>query len=110
MLRKAETDVPKQVFDTHDFALLLGADDGCTAGCCAGVLDYRQTEFLQGGVHEDQEVFFVLEGSGEAKIGQLVFPIREGTAFVAPAGQRHFIRRSPDCSHVKLFFVHAAAK
>lgn len=103
-----EESCKREIFPSHDFQDLLTTQNGCVAGCHAGILSYRQIEFLQGGTHEDQEGFFVLEGSGFARVGGETFPLRPGTAFLAPAGVPHFIRRDDSCEAVKLFFFHAA--
>lgn len=97
-------------FEYHDYVELLGESNGCTAGCRTGLLSYRQTEFIQGGVHDDQEGFYVLEGHGWAKVGEDEFPIAPGSSFIAPAGLWHYIRRDDDCPCVKLFFFHAAVE
>ena len=96
-------------FEHHDYMELLNSVNGCTAQCRSGLLYYRQTAFLQGGVHDDQEGFYVLEGHGRAKVGDCEFPISPGSCFVAPAGKEHYICRDGDCPYVKLFFFHAAA-
>lgn len=96
-----------QHFEHHDYLELLGEENGCRAGCRTGLLVYRQTEFIQGGVHEDQEGFYVLEGRGRAKVGEEVFSLEPGTSFIAPAGMEHYICRDADCPYIKLFFFHA---
>lgn len=98
-----------QHFEHHDYMELLNSENGCTAGCCAGLLYYQQTAFIQGGVHDNQEGFFVLSGHGRAKVGDREFPISEGSCFVAPAGKKHYICRDEDCPYIKLFFFHAAS-
>lgn len=97
-----------QSFEHHDYVELLNAENDCRAGCRTGILYYRQTEFIQGGVHEDQEGFFVIEGHGRAKVGDSEFAIGPGCSFIAPAGKEHYICRDDDCPFVKLFFFHAA--
>jgi len=95
-------------FEHHDYVELLTADNGCSAGCRTGLLSYRQTEFIQGGVHDDQEGFYVIEGTGRAKVGDDEFAIGPGSSFIAPAGMWHYIARDESCPCVKLFFFHAA--
>ncbi len=95
-------------FEHHDHMTLLTERNGAEAGCRTGLLYYRQTEYLQGGVHEDQEGFFVLEGSGSARVGEEEFPLEPGTCFLAPAGVYHTIKRNSGCPYVKLFYFHAA--
>lgn len=108
-LHMAESECRKRVFEYHDYIELLNDENGCVNGCQTGLLWYRQTEFIQGGVHEDQEGFFVLEGHGRALVGDSEFAISEGSNFIAPAGERHYICRDEDCPYIKLFFFHAAS-
>lgn len=87
---------------------LLGAENGCVDGCRAGVTCYTDLTYTHTGIHEDQEGFFVLEGSGIAKIGDTEFPVSAGTAFICPANTWHSIRRDESCAHVAVFWFHSA--
>ena len=98
----------REAYAYHDHVTLLTNRNGCAAGCRTGLLYYRQTEYVQGGVHEDQEGFFVLEGQGRAQVGEEEFPIEPGTSFLAPAGVPHYIKRDESCPYVKLFYFHAS--
>ena len=73
-----------------------------------GVTVYSDPEYTHTGVHEDQEGFFVLEGSGIAKIGDVEFPVSAGTAFICPANTWHSIRRDENSAHVAVFWFHSA--
>lgn len=97
-------------FAHHDHMALLGPAQGGRAGCRAGVLYYRQTAYLQGGVHDDQEGFYVLEGTGAARVGEVEFPLSPGSCFLAPPGVYHAIRRDETCPWIKLFYFHASAE
>lgn len=88
--------------------ILLDENNGCVDGCCAGISWYENREYSAGGCHEDQEGFFVLEGSGFAKVGDEEFPVAPGTAFIAPAHTLHTLRRDESCSHVAVFWFHSA--
>ena len=103
-----ESDMAPVLFDHYRFIPLLDQKNGCQAGCHCGILEYTQTEFLQGGVHEDQEVFFVLSGQGTAMVGQQEIPLSPGVCFIAPPGQYHTIKREKNTPYVRLFFFHAA--
>jgi mannose-6-phosphate isomerase-like protein (cupin superfamily) len=87
---------------------LLDETNGCLAGCKTGLLSYTQEEYIQGGVHDDQEGFYVLEGSGSAKIGDTEFNLEAGTCFIVPPGLYHSIKKAKDVPCIKLFFFHAA--
>jgi len=95
-------------FPEYLFCPLLGPDKGTLAGCTCGILEYSQTEFRQGGIHEDQEVFYVLEGRGEALVGEESFPLRPGDCFHVTPGLWHYIKRDKDSAPIRLFFFHAA--
>ena len=75
---------------------LLTAANGCVAGCCTGISIYTATEYTTPGVHQDQEGFVVMAGTGWAKIGDQEFPLEPETSFIAPAGQPHVIKREID--------------
>lgn len=86
----------------------LGVQNGCVSGCRAGVTFYRDTEYNKGGVHDDQEGFYVLEGYGKALFGEEEFDVYPGVSMIAPAGVRHSIKRNNDSSPVKVFWFHSA--
>jgi len=86
----------------------LGTDNGCVAGCCSGITVYSGTEYGFGGVHDDQEGFFVLSGEGYAKLDDEEFEVYPGTSFVALPGVKHTVKsKSPD-EPVKVFWFHSA--
>lgn len=87
---------------------LLDEKNGCVAGCCTGVTIYGDTEYPRGGIHDDQEGFFVIAGQGMAKIGDTEFEIYPGVSFLAPAGVHHTIKRDEDSEPVKVFWFHSA--
>ena len=103
-----ESDAVPEKFADYAHIPLLSAENGCLAGCRTGLLLYTQEEFRQGGVHDDQEGFFVLEGSGCARVGDREYPLSPGACFIVPPGFRHSIRKDPSCDCIKLFFFHAA--
>lgn len=103
-----ESDAPGTQYPQYLFRPLLGPEEGTLAGCTCGILEYTQTEYIQGGIHEDQEVFYVLEGCGEALVGEEIFPLRPGSCFHVPPGHYHAIKREDSSPCIKLFFFHAA--
>jgi quercetin dioxygenase-like cupin family protein len=104
----SEFDVNPVKYEEYEFIPLLEEDNGCRAGCRTGLLKYTQKEYKQGGVHEDQEGFFVLEGTGKALVGEDEIPLSPGTCFIVPPGLYHSIKRDETCDYIKLFFFHAA--
>lgn len=103
-----QADISPVKFDEYDYVPLLAEENGCQAGCRSGLLMYTQLEYIQGGVHEDQEGFYVLEGTGKALVGENEFPLSPGICFIVPPGFYHAIKRDAECSNIKLFFFHAA--
>ena len=87
---------------------LLGKQTGCTSGCSMAVGYYGMDEFPPVGVHDDQEGFFVLEGSGYAQIGDDVIRLEPGVAFLVKPGEAHAIKRDASCEHIKALLFHAA--
>jgi len=88
---------------------LIKAEDGFTGGSpvCVGCYT-RDDDFLITGAHKDQEVFYVLEGTGSAKVGDSIIPLEPGTCFFVKPGQTHGIKRDAGCAYVKVLFFHAA--
>lgn len=87
----------------------LTAENGCLSGCCSGTTVYADYEYsLHPGVHKDQEGFYVLEGEGYAKLGDLEFEIKAGDSFIALPGVLHTIKTKPGCRPVKVFWFHSA--
>lgn len=91
----------------HSFELLK-SENGCVAGCCSGITVYTEAEYLAPGVHEDQEGFFVLEGTGWAKVGEEEVRIEPEMSFMAPAGVEHSVKKDRDSVPVKVLWFHAA--
>jgi len=87
---------------------VLTQENGCVAGCKAGFTFYENTEFSKGGVHDDQEGFLVLEGSGRARFGYQEFDVYPGLTMIAPAGVSHSIKKNADSVPVKVFWFHSA--
>ncbi|MCR5402243.1 MAG: cupin domain-containing protein [Butyrivibrio sp.] len=87
---------------------ILTSENGCVAGCKAGFTYYEDTEYGKGGVHDDQEGFLVLEGTGKALFGEQEFDVYPGLTMIAPAGIRHTIKRNEDSEPVKVFWFHSA--
>ena len=105
-VRKAE--VKPLDFPGHKAFPLLNESNGCAAGCKTGISLYMSDEYSAPGVHDDQEGFIVLEGTGWAKVGDEEFRLEPETSFIAPAGTAHAVRKDTGIEHVKLFWFHAA--
>ena len=92
----------------HTVWPLLSAKHGLTAGATAMAANYTDTEFVITGTHDDQEIFYVLEGTGTALIGEEEIEIGPGSCFLVPPHTVHGIKRDASCDGVKAVFVHAA--
>lgn len=92
----------------HVSYFLLDEKNGCVAGCKTGVSVYALSEYNKPGVHDDQEGFYVVEGSGWAKVGDEEFPIEPGGSFIVPAHKEHSVKKDPDSGPLMVFWFHAA--
>lgn len=101
-------DVKPIMKEGHHVQFLLNHKNGCVAGCNAAIGYYTSEDFVITGAHEDQEVFFVLEGTGQAKVGDDIIDISPGSCFLVKPGLIHGIKRDPGCEYVKAVFFHAA--
>lgn len=93
----------------HGSFKVLSEEQGCTNGCCAGISFYPDTEYNEAGVHDDQEGFLVLAGSGSAKIGDEEFKVEKDMVFVAPKGVPHQLKADCSAEPLKVFWFHAQA-
>lgn len=91
----------------HGSFQMLGEQQGCQNGCCAGISCYHSAEYTPIAKHDDQEGFFVLSGSGSARIGKEEFSISEGTAFIVPRQTAHQLRSDDAQTPLYLFWFHA---
>lgn len=99
--------IEKQGKDSRSHRFLT-AENGCINGCASGTTIYADYEFSdKPGVHADQEGFYVLEGEGYAKLGDLEFPIKAGDSFIALPGVAHTIKTKRGCQPVKVFWFHS---
>ena len=55
-------------------------------------------------VHDDDEVFVILQGTGEMEIDGVRHPIGVGDVVVAEAGEDHHLRSSADDPVINLWF------
>ena len=90
--------------DPHPSKKLL---DG-SKGCCSGVTFCPGTEYGKPGVHDDQEGFFVVEGTGFLNLDGKEIPVKPDTAILLPPGAAHTFKRNPDSVPLKIFWFHAA--
>ena len=77
-------------------------------GFSLGVAEYTSEEFGERQTHEDQEVLYVVSGSGELLLGGQVRKVGPGTAVYVPPGVEHAIRRTGQ-EPVKVVYAHGSA-
>lgn len=93
---------------THKGAELIGEKNGSKNGFCMGISYYHAEKFECPGIHEDQEGFYVIEGTGQAKIGDEIFHISPGISFIAKAGVPHEIKKDKNSIPIKVLWAHGA--
>lgn len=87
---------------------LVNEKNGCVAGCKTGISCHIKKDYPKSQTHEDQEGFFVLEGTGWAKVGEQEFKLEPEMSFIVPAGVEHTIKSDEDSESVRVFWFHAA--
>jgi mannose-6-phosphate isomerase-like protein (cupin superfamily) len=104
----SEEDLPVVLPHGQHGGMLIDGSNGATNGFCMGISYYDQEAYGEPGVHEDQEGFYVLAGTGVAKIGEEEFRVCPGTAFIAAKGVSHTMKRDPDSGPIKVLWCHGA--
>jgi len=100
-------DQVEPISDTHHSgAELIGPEHGAVNGYSIGFAIYFRDTYNEPGIHDDQEGFYVVEGTGRARVGDEEFDIRPGSAFIAGKGVPHSIKRNPDSGPVKVIWSH----
>ena len=89
---------------------MLNESHGCVAGFSSGITIYTATDYPTTGVHDDQEGFVVMEGTGWAKVGDEEQRLEPDTCFIAPAGVPHSIKRDAAAPHLKVCWFHGAIR
>ncbi|NCO37289.1 MAG: hypothetical protein COZ06_16695 [Armatimonadetes bacterium CG_4_10_14_3_um_filter_66_18] len=78
-----------------------------TAGFSLGVAEYHTQEFGPLQTHGDQEALYVVSGTGEVCVGDVVHAVRPGTALSVPPNTTHATRRTGE-EPVKVVYAHGA--
>ena len=86
-------------------------DDGTApcAGCNASVNFYVCIEYPVHGVHDDNEGFYVVKGTGTAKVGDEEQAIHPGSFFYAPAHVHHAIKKDAESEPMQVVLFHFPA-
>ena len=105
--RNKEDAVLTETDAKHGFWKMMDEKTGCGSKVWSAIGYNADTESHFGAVHDDMEVFLVLEGSGWAMIGEEEFPIKKDTCYVAPAGVRHGTRSDSEEHPLRLYWFHA---
>lgn len=89
---------------------MLKEENGCVKGFCSGITIYSAADYPTTGVHDDQEGFVVLEGTGWARVGEQEMRIEPEMCFVAPAGVPHSIKKDVNSVDLKVCWFHGAVE
>ncbi|HUV08770.1 MAG TPA: cupin domain-containing protein [Spirochaetia bacterium] len=108
MVYRHESELSLKPTTGHAGAKIIDESNGAVNGFSMGIAYYGQDEYGKPGIHEDQEGFFVLEGTGKAKVGNEEFAIRPGSAFIAAKGVPHILKKAPESPPVKVFWCHGS--
>jgi mannose-6-phosphate isomerase-like protein (cupin superfamily) len=84
-------------------SLFDGAEVGAAGGFTMGYIVYDKPHYS--GVHEDNEVIYILAGKGSARIGEQDIDFQENYLLTIPAGTEHSITRVTG-GPVKAILVH----
>jgi mannose-6-phosphate isomerase-like protein (cupin superfamily) len=74
-------------------------------GFYAMINEFTNEEYLTPGIHADHEGFYVVEGAGNIRIGDVEYQLEAGTAMIVPAGTKHAIKRNGKGT-LKIFLYH----
>ena len=85
---------------------IITGENACVDGLLTGVGVFFLHDYPPAGIHDDHEGFYVIHGSGFAKVGESEFRISSGTSFVAPAGVPHAIKKDKDSGELRIFWFH----
>jgi mannose-6-phosphate isomerase-like protein (cupin superfamily) len=94
--------------DGHHIHFLLSDYHGTTNGFNSIYGSYTSKEFVITGTHEDQEMFFVIKGTGWALIGNSEIPVYPGACWLVPPHTVHGIKCAANSESVEVFIVHGA--
>lgn len=103
-----EKDQKISLSTNHNSVTLVDESNGAKNGFSIGISYYHSNEYGTPGVHDDQEGFYVLEGSGVAKVGEEEFKVAPGVAFIATRGVPHTIKKDTNQKYVKILWSHGA--
>jgi len=93
-------------YETHEGAELIGLKNGTKNGFCIGISVYHSEHYGKPGIHNNQEGFYVIEGTGKAKIGDNEFSISPGMGFLVMANVAHTIKKDPNSIPIRLIWAH----
>lgn len=88
---------------------LLNASNGCCEGSSTGISIFFCEEYSEPKAHDYQEGFYVVEGTGWAKVGDSEFRIEPDMSYLAPKGVYHCVKKDKNSCDIKLFWFHCKA-
>lgn len=108
MKKTNEKNITYTANDTHKGGNLIDESNGAQNHFSMGISEYFAEEFGDMGVHDIQEGFYILEGSGYAKVGSEEFPIIKGDSFLVPAGIKHVLKKDKKSKNLKVLWAHGS--
>ncbi len=103
-----ENELLRQEDGSSIAGILLNADNGCENGFCMGISYRKNAEYDEPDVHDDQEGFYVLAGSGMAHVGEEEFALHPGVSFIVPRGVSHSIKKDFGSEPLKMVYAHGS--
>ena len=76
-------------------------------GCYTMLNIFTDKEYNEPGIHEDNEGFYVIGGTGKIMIAEEEFDISQGSCILVPAGVPHAIKKTGD-EELTIFIYHFA--
>ena len=100
-------EIPLTMQNGNGSKVLLTEANGCVHDCMTGITHNCLCDYPAPQAHPFQEGFYVVSGTGIAKVGDQEFPLRPGVSFLAPAGVYHAVKTDDPAVPVIVFWFHA---
>lgn len=100
-----EKDIIKKTFTDRWVRFAFGTQGKVsTKNLNLGITEFGESKVSQTHKHNVDEALFILLGSGEVKINDEVYPVKENDFLNVPKGTEHTIITGNNCK-LKIFFV-----
>lgn len=92
-----ESEVEPKDLPGRKHKMIIRPDNLGSEKMCFGVADFPANAHAPGHVHpREEEVLYVLQGSGEIYFDGVAEPVEPGTCILVPPGARHSINNTSD--------------